>query len=70
MGVRDFSLPPGGEGYGALLALPARRSWRGARLQSKRAPLERRVTLTQLRLGSKLPSLRNPLPSRERGSLS
>lgn len=27
----------------------------------------RRITLSQLRLGSKLPSLHNPLPSRERG---
>jgi hypothetical protein len=43
-----------------------REAWRLVRLAGLREGGAVAFTLSQLRLGSKLPSLRNPLPSRER----
>ncbi len=53
LGIKPSPLE--GEGYEALLAQPARRSWMRGKCANR--------PLTQLRLGTlRAPSLRNPLP--------
>jgi hypothetical protein len=57
--ARIFRPSPMGEGYAALLARPARRRWMSGSALPTAHPL------TQLPLGRKRPSLRNPLPMGE-----
>src|SRR5690606_31750198 len=56
--------PHDGEGYEDLAPQGLSRSWKGVRAR----PAGEAATPTQLRLGSKLPSLRNPPPSGGGGS--
>ncbi len=62
MAIAASTLPPPGGGYGTL---PARRL--GGVGEGEVRVRDRRNPLIQLRLGSTLPSLRNLLPSGEKG---